>query len=460
MNGTSEGRPLTLEERMDRLPITRTHLAVYSGQGLGQVFDGYDVTIIGLAFAALIPALHLNFNDVGIISLSNNLGLFFGAILFGTIADYIGRKDAFQVTILIFGIGSALSALCTNTWELVIVRFVTGFGLGGEVPLVYSIMGEWTPKKHRGKILVIVGQLFATGIFLATAVASYLYPVYGWQIGFWIGAIPAVLFFVVRFFIPDSPRALIVRGKADEAQRVIERMEKLAGLEPAGKAVYLEPPPKPKVRLSALFTKRYRRTTVGIWASLFMIYWSQWGLNFLLAAMLSTVLGFKQQEALFMLFVINLPHLFYGWFMGWFWDWFGRRVMNAIYMIVMGVSTILIPLGAGEWWLMATFLLLQRFGQGCVSGVQLYAAELYDTDVRGSATGAANALGRFATAIAPLVGGMMLAAKLPISWVMWMLGLPPVVGIVFLLLTKETKLVSLESVARTKEELDKVKEIG
>jgi len=176
--------------------------------------------------------------------------------------------------------------------------------------------------------------------------------------------------------------------------------------------------------------------------------------------MLSTVLGFKQQEALFMLFVINLPHLFYGWFMGWFWDWFGRRVMNAIYMIVMGVSTILIPLGAGEWWLMATFLLLQRFGQGCVSGVQLYAAELYDTDVRGSATGAANALGRFATAIAPLVGGMMLAAKLPISWVMWMLGLPPVVGIVFLLLTKETKLVSLESVARTKEELDKVKEIG
>ena len=451
---------LTLEQRMDRLPITRTHVKVYLGHGFGQLFDGYDVTIIGVALAAMIPALHLNFADVGYVSLANNIGLLLGALLFGTIADYIGRKDAFQVTVLIFGIGSALTALSSNLTQLIAVRLFTGFGLGGELPLVFSIIGEWTPKNHRGKMLVITGSLFGIGISTATGVAAFLFPTYGWQIGFWIGAIPAVLFFVIRFFIPDSPRSLIARGKAKEAQRLIEKIEKHAGLAPTPKALYFAPPPKKKVKWTTLFSTRYRRTTIAIWCALFLMFWSYWGLTFLFPSMLSNVLGFTLKDALYLIFLGSLPSLVYSPFMGWLWDWLGRKTMLTIYMIAMGISIILIPFAAGIFISMLALQFVTQFGSGGVSGLQLYTSELYDTDVRSTGTGAANALGRFATAISPAIGGLMLAAKWPVMQVTLVLGIPALLAFPFLMLTKETKRQSLESVSRKQDELQKVLEVG
>jgi len=445
---------------MDRLPITRTHVKVYLGHGFGQLFDGYDFVILSVALAAMIPALHINFADVGYIALANNIGLLLGALLFGTIADYIGRKNAFQMTILIFGIGSALTAMSTTLTQLIAVRLFTGFGLGGELPLVFSIIGEWTPKNHRGKMLVITGSLFGIGISMATAVAAFLYPVYGWQVGFWIGSIPAALFFVIRFAIPDSPRSLIARGKAEEAQRIIERMEKYAGLVYAGKALYFSPPPKKKVKWSTLFTTRYRRTTLAIWCAVFLMFWSYYGLTFLLPSMLSNMLGFTLKDALYLIFLGSVPSLVYSPFMGWLWDWFGRKVMLTIYMIAMGISIILIPFAAGLFIPLLALQCVTQFGSGGVSGLQLYTSELYDTDVRATGTGAANALGRFATAMAPFIGGLMLAAKWPVMQVMLMLGIPALCAFPFLFLTKETKHQSLEAVSRQKDELQKVVEVG
>ena len=162
--------------------------------------------------------------------------MFWGALLSGLIADRIGRKYLFQATLLLFSIATGLCSLATGIVSLIILRFLVGFGLGGELPVASTLVSEFSPAAHRGRLLVILESFWAFGWAVAAVISYRIIPAFenGWKIAFLIGFLPAFYVFFLRRRIPESPRYLLSSGKPEEARAVVRWLENQSGRAPGG----------------------------------------------------------------------------------------------------------------------------------------------------------------------------------------------------------------------------------
>ena len=147
---------LNISERLERLPLSWVHYKLLIIHGFGWLFDAMDVGIITFVLVALAKDWQLHPAQIGLIASSGLLGMFVGAAVSGVVADYWGRKTVFQVTLLIFSITTLLCALAWNVQSMIIFRFLVGVGLGGELPVVSSLLSEFIPGKHRGRFIVLL----------------------------------------------------------------------------------------------------------------------------------------------------------------------------------------------------------------------------------------------------------------------------------------------------------------
>ena len=184
--------------RLDHLPLSAFHYKMLCVNGLAWAFDAFDVGIITFVVAVLTKDWGLSTGEVGILLSSGMFGMIFGAFLSGPLADRFGRKAVFKWTLLIFSIFSLFCAIAPNFWLLVVCRFFVGVGLGGETPVVTSLLGEFIPSKDRGKVQGLLNCFWALGWIAATAVSYYLIPTIGWRWAFVAGALPALYVWVIR----------------------------------------------------------------------------------------------------------------------------------------------------------------------------------------------------------------------------------------------------------------------
>src|SRR5215216_7342503 len=147
-----------------------------------------------------------------------------GAWFWGTISDYIGRRPGFRLTVLIFAVFGLLSALAPS-WEwLAVLRAITGFGLGGALPLDFSLYAEFLPREKRGRNLVLLESFWAVGTILAAGLAWLIVPSFGWRPFLASSAVAALLVLWIRRSVPESPRYLAISGSADEAKEILTRV--------------------------------------------------------------------------------------------------------------------------------------------------------------------------------------------------------------------------------------------
>lgn len=178
--------------RLDRMPLSAFHYKMLCVNGIAWAFDAFDVGIVTFVVAALTKEWGLNAGNIGILLSSGMAGMILGAFLSGPMADKFGRKAVFKWTLLLFSVFSLLCAITTDFWMLVICRFFVGIGLGGETPVVTSLLGEFIPAKDRGKVQGLLNCFWAIGWIAATAVSYYLIPTIGWRWAFVAGAVPAI----------------------------------------------------------------------------------------------------------------------------------------------------------------------------------------------------------------------------------------------------------------------------
>jgi len=192
---------------------------LYLAIGLGAFTDLYDTAIVGGASVTLIPSLHLTSSQFGLFAASTFIGGAIGAYSFGLIADRIGRKKTFIITLAIFAIGELLISLVTNYYELLALRLLVGFGIGSDYPPAISMLSEYIDKERRGKALVLFWIIFGLGGIASDLVAYSLLP-FGdlqWRLLFITGAIPPIIALFVRRRIPESARWLTLKGRIQEA---------------------------------------------------------------------------------------------------------------------------------------------------------------------------------------------------------------------------------------------------
>ena len=189
--------------------------------GLAYMFDAWNV----LLPTYLIPLLarsgwHLENAQLGWLGTFGLIGMAVGAFLWGTIADIVGRKPAFIWTMLIYSVFSILSAAAPNYLLLLGARFVTGVGLGGCIPVAYSLVAEFMPRSRRGMMLTLMDVWWPVGGTLNGLVAVLLFPYDNWRLLLLVMALPALLVFWAVTAIPESPLYLMRRGRVDEARAV------------------------------------------------------------------------------------------------------------------------------------------------------------------------------------------------------------------------------------------------
>jgi len=226
--------------RLDALLWSSFHTRVIAALGITWILDGLEVTLAGsLAGALKLPeTLHFSNLDIGFASSAYLLGAVLGALWFGWLTDRIGRRKLFFITLAVYLCATAATALSWNIASYAAFRFFTGAGIGGEYTAINSTIQELVPARYRGWTDLIVNGSFWIGAALGAVAAIVLLdpvvidPDIGWRFAFLIGAMLGLVVFVMRFWIPESPRWLMVHGRPQEAERIVQEIETHARLAP------------------------------------------------------------------------------------------------------------------------------------------------------------------------------------------------------------------------------------
>jgi MFS family permease len=219
--------------RLDRLPWGRFHTLLVAALGVTWIFDGLEVTLAGTLAGALkaSPVLRFSNTDVGLAASAYLAGAVLGALLFGWLTDRLGRKKLFFVTLSVYLAATAATAGSWNLWSFAAFRFLTGAGIGGEYTAINSAIQELTPARYRGRIDLLINGSFWIGAAAGAAASLVLLdpavvnPEIGWRAAFLIGASLAVVVFVMRLWIPESPRWLMTHHRAAEAEAIVRAIE-------------------------------------------------------------------------------------------------------------------------------------------------------------------------------------------------------------------------------------------
>jgi MFS family permease len=230
--------------RLDRLRWSRFHTLVVLALGVTWVLDGLEVTLAGSVSGALqaSPRLHFSDSDVGLASSFYLLGAVVGALVFGWLTDRLGRRLLFFITLGLYLISAAATALSWNLVSFCLFRALTGAGIGGEYSAVNSTIQEMIPARYRGRTDLAINGSFWLGGALGAASSIVLLnpalinPELGWRLAFLIGSTLGLVILTLRAFIPESPRWLVIHGREAEAERITGEIEAMSALAPDGDA--------------------------------------------------------------------------------------------------------------------------------------------------------------------------------------------------------------------------------
>src|SRR5687767_3854975 len=225
--------------RLDRLPWSAWHWRVVIALGVSWLLDGLEVTVVGSLGPALQrpETLGLSAAQIGWAASAYIGGAVLGALYFGRLADKLGRKRMFLVTLAVYLVATVLTAFSFDILSFAACRFLTGFGIGGEYAAINSAIDELIPARLRGRVdLAIngtfwIGAAMGAGLSIVLLNPNFIGPELGWRIAFGLGGILAFAILLVRRHVPESPRWLLMHGRAEEAEAVVRQIEDEIGVD-------------------------------------------------------------------------------------------------------------------------------------------------------------------------------------------------------------------------------------
>ena len=403
--------------RIERLPMTRFQRKFFAVIATAWLADQVNVALLGFLLVILREYFHLSLVLVGVLGSMTYAGQLIGNVLAGYAADRWGRRRVFQSTMIIWGLGSILSALSWSVIPLLVFRCVVGIGVGGEAPIAQSYLSEFVVAKERGKYIAWMEGFWSVGYVLSGAIAFAIIPILprdGFRVVFVITGLLGAVIFYLRRHIPESPRWLAENDRFDEADEV------LRSIEGEVRAYYGGPLPPPRdlgvsltrpdrpgafTAISTLWRGEYLKRTImaaGLWFFALLGYFG-------LTTWLTTLLKSSGHSAASSIGFVTLISL--GGFPGflaaaYLIEKLGRKPSMAIFLLGSAVMAY----GYGhpahgllfvEGFAMQFFF----FGMWCV--LYAYTPELYPTVARSSGAGWASAFGRVGAILGPIIVGVI-----------------------------------------------------
>ncbi|BAH45635.1 MFS transporter [Brevibacillus brevis] len=388
--------------------MSKPYKKVFWAAGFGWMFDAMDVALLSFIMVALRQEWGLTGEEAGLLGTGNLVGMAIGAIAGGYLADRIGRKPVFLLTLILFGLASFASAFATGFATMLLFRFLMGLGLGAELPVASTLVNEFAPPEKRGSTVVLLESFWAVGWIAAAVISYFIIPDYGWRVAVMIGALPIVYAWFARRSIPESP----------QFQKQAEKI-------PVGK----------------LLTS-HRTETITLWVVWFAIAFSYYGMFLWMPSVLVDK-GFtmiKSFQYVLIMTLAQLPGYFAAAYLVEKW---GRKWTLATFLFMTGVMAFAFGQSSGTMELLVTGAFLSFFNLGAWGALYAYTPENYPTPLRATGSGMASGVGRIGSIIAPYLVGYYSSHHYSYTFIFSMFTAVLIVGaIVLLMYGRETKVLA------------------
>src|SRR3954467_10771479 len=392
--------------RLDRLPWSRFHWRVVVGLGTVWILDGLEVTIVGSISSRLTEkgsGIAINTSQIGTAAAVYVAGACLGALFFGQLTDRYGRKKLFMVTLALYIVATVATAFAFAPWYFFVARFLTGMGIGGEYSAINSAIDELIPARARGQTDLAINGSYWVGAAIGAVGAIFLLNTsifaadVGWRLSFALGAILGLGILVVRRHVPESPRWLFIHGRDEEAERIVDSIEREVR-EESGQEL-AEPRQEIAVRqrkaipfreiAKVAFQKYPRRAWLGI--ALFVgqafIYNA---ITFDLGGILSTYFGVASGDTPYFFVIFAVGNFLGPLLLGRLFDTVGRKPMiTGTYLLsaagAVALALLVMSKSLNEWSFIAIVGVTFFFASAGASSAYLTVSEIFPMETRAPA---------------------------------------------------------------------------
>ena len=398
--------------RLDRIPPFKLHRRMGIAVGLGNFFDLYDIFLGGVLAAVLAEQWGLGTTGKAAVIAAGFGGMFFGASIFGALADRLGRRKTFLLEILIYSVFTLAAAFSPGLTVLLILRFCAGVGLGGELSLADTYLSEILPRQVRGRYMATAFTLSFFGVPLAAFIGArfvaghHILGVEGWRWLLVVGSLGALIVWAMRRSLPESPRWHEMRGDHAEADRCARTIED-AAREELGMDTLPEPQPveiaraeKPSIR--EIFQPPYGRRSLMLWIFQFLQTVGYYGFGTLAPLVLKSK-GYDIVESLGFTALIYCGYPLGSALSVPLMERFERKHLIMASALAIGGFGVVFGFARAGWLIVVAGFAVTAVSNVFSNSFHIYQAEIFPTRIRGTAVGAAYSLSRLSGAILPFI---------------------------------------------------------
>ncbi len=390
----------------DGRPLSSIQITVFAICFLIAALDGFDTQAMAFVAPALGPDWGLEHHQLGPIFSASLVGSLIGALLLGPAGDRWGRRPVLIGSMLVFGLTSLVLTQATTVPELMFGRLVTGLGLGGAVPALIALTAEYSPRRRRATLIMLMFSGFSIGAVAGSLLSAWMIPAFGWRSVFLVGGLaPLAALLVVIPFLPESLAHLKTRGADGKAARILAQ----AGAPVEAAALPLETPHRAHESVRQLFADRRAGGTLLIWAT-FMLSLL---LSYFIISWLPTLMreaGLPVRGALLTSAALNLGAVAGSLVFARMVDRRGPHGVLAAAYLIGGVMVALIGMATGSMGLLIAAVAAAGFfsigAQLCMAAV---VAEYYPERLRGTGIGWSMGIGRIGAVAGPTIAGVLLS---------------------------------------------------
>jgi MFS family permease len=410
--------------RLDRLPWSAWHWRVVIALGVSWLLDGLEVTVVGSLGPALqrSDTLGLTAAQIGWAASAYIAGAVLGALFFGRLADRLGRKRMFLVTLVVYLIATVATAFSWEILSFAFCRFFTGFGIGGEYAAINSAIDELIPARVRGTVDLAINGTFWIGAALGAGLSivlldpRFIGAEWGWRIAFGLGGILGVAILMVRRHLPESPRWLLTHGRVDEAEAVVSEIERQVGVTQKVSTSFSMRAVRTvswREVIHVLLVRHRRRAVLGLTLMTAQAFFYN-AIFFTYALMLTRFYDIPEERVGYYIFPFALGNFLGPLLLGRLFDAVGRRTMIATTYAVSGIVLVITAYAFYRGWLSATgqtlcWSVIFFVASAAASSAYLTVSEIFPLEMRAISISlfyaAGTALGGFAGP--PLYGAMI-----------------------------------------------------
>ncbi|QQE76877.1 MFS transporter [Alicyclobacillus sp. SO9] len=413
---SSSFKPLNVSGRMERLPVTRITWHIVFLAGFAWFIESLDIGVLGVALNPIKEVMHLTPSNVGLLTAASTFGIVLGLIPAGFLSDKYGRKRLLVFGIVEYSLLTLACAFSPNYQVLLLLRFLSGLGMGAVFPLPYAIVSEFVNSRQRTLFNGMMDAFLSVGYFIAPLLGMMILPHFnfsiGWRIFFVVSAAPLFYAFVIQRWLPESPRWLAKKGRTEQAERTLSQIER--SIERLTQRQLPDPELErqtsagtvPKVSVRTPWTRPFITRTISrsiaATGTFFMFY--------IVMTYMPTIFrshGFSFAHSLIFTAIVTGAAIPGKILNGYFAERLGRKVVYVLFMGIAGIASLFFGLASTPSSMVLYACIMSFFGTGAFPALKMSYAEQYPTHVRTTGAATVETIGR-------LLGGVIGSYAMPI----------------------------------------------